>query len=371
MNILILGAGYAGLAATSNLAGRLRHRDDVTITLVNAEERFTERLRLHMTAAGRTTADLSIPELLKDTRVRFVKGRVTGLRDGVALVDGEPLPYDRLVFALGSAVVAPDHTYTLNSWTETQALAKNLAGSVVVCGSGLTGVETATEIAEAHPGVTVTLVGREIPGASMSVKARAHLTAALSRLGVRLRSGVTVDKVLPDSVVLDDGSSLPSDYTLWTAGVQASPLAAEAGFTVDDRGRIVTDESLRSVSHPNVYAVGDAAHIEQRYGVMHGTCQGGMPTGVHAALSIVRELDGKQPKRFRFGYFHMPVSLGRGDAVVQFTRPDDSPRGIYLAGRAAVRYKETVTASPWPTFQRMLRMPRSASFWTYGGRYTR
>ncbi|SNY23687.1 FAD-dependent oxidoreductase [Paractinoplanes atraurantiacus] len=101
--------------------------------------------------------------------------------------------------------------------------------------------------------------------------------------------------------------------------MQASPLAAQAGFTVDDRGRIVTDESLRSISHPHVYAVGDAAHIRQRYGVMHGTCQGGMPTGVHAAMSIARELDGKQPKRFRFGYFHMPVSLGRA------TRSSSSP----------------------------------------------
>ncbi|GAA0466486.1 oxidoreductase [Paractinoplanes deccanensis] len=371
MNILILGAGYAGLAATTNLAGRLRRRDDVRITLVNAEERFTERLRLHMTAAGRATAELSIPELLKDSRVRFVRGRVTGLADGVASVDGEPLPYDKLVFALGSAVEAPDHTYTLNSWTEARALPQRLTGPVVVCGSGLTGVEAAAEIAEAHPGVPVTLIGREAPGASMSVKARAHLTAALTRLGVRVLSGVTVDKVLPDSVVLDDGTPVPSDYTLWTAGVQASPLAARAGFTVDDHGRIVTDESLRSVSHPDVYAVGDAAHIRQRYGVMHGTCQGGMPTGVHAAMSIARELDGKRPKRFRFGYFHMPVSLGRGDAVVQFTRPDDSPRRAYLSGRAAVRYKETVTASPWPTFRRMLRMPRSASFWTHGGRYTR
>jgi NADH dehydrogenase FAD-containing subunit len=104
---------------------------------------------------------------------------------------------------------------------------------------------------------------------------------------------------------------------------------------------------------------------------MHGTCQGGMPTGVHTALSIDRALKGRRPKPFRFGYYHTPVSLGRGDAVVQFTRPDDSPRRFCLTGRMAVRYKETVTASPWPTYGRMKKMPASGAFWPRGGRFTR
>ena len=90
---------------------------------------------------------------------------------------------------------------------------------------------------------------------------------------------------------------------------------------------------------------------------MHGTCQSGMPTGVHAAVSIVRELKGKQPKPFRFGYYHTPVSLGRRDAVVQFTQPDDSPRRVYLTGRRAAWYKETVSAAPWPTYGRMKKIP--------------
>lgn len=128
---------------------------------------------------------------------------------------------------------------------------------------------------------------------------------------------------------------------------------------------------MRSVSHPDVHAVGDAAAIRQGYGVMHGTCQGGMPTGVHAALSILRTLAGKEPRPFRFGYYHTPVSLGREDGVVQFTRPDDSPRRIVLTGKRAARYKETVTSSPWPTFARMKKIPASGAFWPRGGRYTR
>ena len=55
--ILILGAGYTGMAATMGLAGRLKGRDDVHITLVNPQTRFTERLRLHQTASGQALAD--------------------------------------------------------------------------------------------------------------------------------------------------------------------------------------------------------------------------------------------------------------------------------------------------------------------------
>jgi NADH dehydrogenase len=59
--ILILGAGYTGMAATTGLARRLKGRDDVHITLVNPQTRFTERLRLHQTASGHALADCRSP----------------------------------------------------------------------------------------------------------------------------------------------------------------------------------------------------------------------------------------------------------------------------------------------------------------------
>ena len=56
--ILILGAGYTGMAAAMGLAGRVKRRDDVQVTLVNPQDRFTERLRLHQTATGQQLAEL-------------------------------------------------------------------------------------------------------------------------------------------------------------------------------------------------------------------------------------------------------------------------------------------------------------------------
>ncbi|GII97598.1 NAD(P)/FAD-dependent oxidoreductase [Sinosporangium siamense] len=383
-HVVILGAGYAGMAAAIQLAARVKRREDVQVTLVNAQERFTERMRLHMTATGQQLAELSVPELLEGTGAQFVRGWVTAVDPDAKTVridDDRVLHYGTLVYGLGgvadtsAAPGAEDHAYTLSSAQDADLLADRLArlgsGTVVVAGSGLTGVEAAAEIAERHPALNVVLLGRREPGAAMNPKAKAYLHAALDRLGVQVRAGVEVVKVLPDAVELAGGESVVADAVLWTSGTRVSPLAAAAGLAVDERGRIVTDAALRSVSHPEVYAIGDAASIRQGYGVMHGTCQGGMPTGVHAALSIDRVLRGRQPKPFRFGYYHTPVSLGRGDAVVQFTRPDDSPRRFCLTGRMAVWYKETVTASPWPTYGRMKRMPASGAFWPRGGRFSR
>ena len=383
--ILILGAGYTGMAATMGLAGRLSGRDDVRITLVNPQTRFTERLRLHQTASGQSLADLRIPDRLAPTGVEFVRGWVTGIDADARTVridDAVTLRYDFLVFALGSVADtqavpgADEFAYTLNSAQDATLLAEQLArmpdGTVIVAAGGLTGVESAAEIAEQHPDLDVVLLSRQEPGSMMGERARARLHAGLDRLGVSVRTGADIVKVMSDGVALADGKVVPAGAVLWTAGVRVSPVAAAGGLRADDHGRIITDASLRSVSHPNVYAVGDAAAIQQGYGVVHGTCQSGIPTALHAAASIVRELKGKQPKTFRFGYLHQPVSLGRNDAVIQFTHPDDSPKRLYLAGPLAVAYKETVSSSPWPTYRLLRTLPGlGSSTWRRGGQVTR
>jgi NADH dehydrogenase FAD-containing subunit len=146
--------------------------------------------------------------------------------------------------------------------------------------------------------------------------------------------------VLPDAIELEGGELVPSDASLWTTGVKVSPLAADSGLAVDDRGRI------------------------------HGTCQSGMPTAVHGADAIWRRLRGRKDKPFRFGYFHQPLSLGRKDGVIQFTKADDTPRRWYITGRWAVMYKELVSGSPVKMFRLSRRMNVSATI-SKGGRATR
>ncbi|MFI2285143.1 NAD(P)/FAD-dependent oxidoreductase [Nocardia beijingensis] len=382
--IVILGGGYTGMLAAVRLARRTRALD-VRITLVNPSPRFTERLRMHQVAAGQELADHRIPALLEGTGVAFVQGWATAIdpeNREVTVDDGTRLPYDELVYALGSIADtstvpgAADHAWTLDNPATTHRFAERLAevaahgGHVAVCGGGLTGIEAAAEIAESHPGARVSLISTGEPGAMMGPKARAYLHRALDRLGVARETGRAVVKVLPDAVELAGGELVPTDLTLWTAGVRVSPLAAAAGIETDAHGLIVVDPTLRSVSHPAVHAIGDAAAVRQAWGQIHGTCQSGMPTAAYTADAIARRLRGKRVRPFRFGYFHQPVSLGRNDAVIQFTKADDSPRRGYLTGRAAVFYKEAVSSSPVPVFALSKRMTVSVTL-SKGGRATR
>jgi NADH dehydrogenase len=382
--IVVLGAGYAGMMATVRLAHRTR-KQKVRITLVNPSERFTERLRTHQVAAGQELADHRIPDVLAGTGVEFRPAAAIAIDLGarrVTLDDGATLHYDSLVYALGSSTdtsLVPgvaDHAWTLNDPRLARRFSQRLTelaatgGAVTVAGGGLTGIEAATEIAEGHPNVTVTLVSTGELGSMMGERARAHLNRALDRFGIVRKVGVQVSKVLPDGVQLATGEELHSDLTLWTAGVRVSPLAADAGIVTDAKGLIVTDPTLRSVSHPEIYAIGDAAAVQQAWGQIHGTCQSSIPMGAYVGDAIARRLRGKKEKPFRFGYFHQPVSLGRRDAVIQFTNADDTPKRWYLKGRAALMYKESVSGSPLWSFRMSRRMNVPVTL-SKGGRVTR
>ncbi|MEU6879563.1 FAD-dependent oxidoreductase [Streptomyces sp. NPDC046712] len=382
-HVVVLGAGYTGMSSAIRLAHRTR-RTGVKITLVNPSSRFVERLRMHQIAAGQELADHRIPDLLTGTGVRFVQGATAVAPEARRItVDGAmSLEYDTLVYALGSstdtgkAPSADTHAYTLNTPEIADRFAARLVelgetgGTVTVCGGGLTGIEAATEIAESHPGLRVTLISPDEPGGMMGPKARAHLHRALDRLGVTLETGARVTKVLPDAVELADGRIVPSDACLWTAGVKVSPLAADAGIATDDRGLILVDATLRSVSHPEIHAIGDAAAVRLAWGQLHGSCQSGLPTAQYTADTIARLVRGKAVKPFRFGYYHQPVSLGRRDAVIQFTRTDFTPRSQCLTGRSAVVYKEMVSGSPLKTYRFSRRM-NVTTIVSRGGRATR
>lgn len=378
--IVVLGAGYTGMMCAVRLAHRTR-RQRVRITLVNRSDLFVERLRLHQVAAGQRLAEHRIPELLEGTGIAFVRGEAAAIdaeAHTVRLQDGEVLGYDTLVLALGSRTdtdTVPgvaDHAFPLES-PELAARLADLAaagGTVTVCGGGLTGIEAATEIAESRPELRVTLLSNGEPGAMMGPRARAHLRRAFTRLGITVRTGARVTKVLPDAVELADGELVPADLCVWTTGVKVPPLAADAGITVDDRGRTVVDATLASVSHPDIRAIGDAAAVRQNWGTVHGTCQSGIPTGAYAADAIALALRGKRAKPFRFGYFHQPVSLGRRDAVIQFTHADDTPRRAYLKGRWAVMYKESVSGSPLGVYRISKRLNINPQL-SKGGKATR
>lgn len=322
----------------------LRLAPHFEVTLLDPSDRFTERVRLHELAAGRADVTHPLAGLLRGTGVRHLAVRATALDPAARLVttdDGRSLPYDRLVYALGSrtAETAGERAYTAES---ADALRKRLLdgpGSLAVVGGGLTGIEMATELAEAYAQWNVRLLTSGPVAAGHSPRGRSHIRGVLTDRGVRVEEGTRIA----------DADAVDADVVVWAASmVPNTALASEAGLSLDPAGsgRIEVDATLRSVSHPDIYAVGDAAasHAPDA-GRLRMSCATAIPTGAHAATSITSESHGRTPEPLRFGYLLQCVSLGRHDGLIQFVRPDDSPRNHILTGRPAARTKEQVVRS--------------------------
>jgi len=357
--VVVLGAGYAGLTAATRLSREV-DASAVEITLVNASPDFVERPRLHQVATGQDVAVHPLAPILADRDVSLLVGYAREIDTEAKTVtvstddDVTDLPYDTLVYALGSRVdttTVPgirSHAHILGDIGSSTALHEALPadGTVVVCGGGLTGIEAACELAESRPDLTVRLVSRGAPGAWLSPGARKHLDAALARLGVQVTSGVTITSIEADHVALAD-DRIPFDACLWAGGFDVPDLAARAGLTVDAKGRAVVDDRLRSVSHPEIHVIGDAAALAGTWGsdLSYGCRVAGF-MGPYAADAIAAELAGRTAPAFKFRYIHQCVSLGRKDAVIQFVHAgDESPRNAVLRGRVAVWYKDLVLGS--------------------------
>jgi NADH dehydrogenase FAD-containing subunit len=347
MNILILGGGYAGLMTALRLGNRGL---GAHVTLVNALPDFVERVRHHQLGAGTAPPRRSITRLLRGTGVRFVAGRVTRLdldRRVARLAGGGELEFDRVVFALGSvgdAGAVPgvrEHASVIGDEAGALRLRAQLARGareVVVVGGGPTGIETAAELAEQGAGVT--LVASPGVGGFLSPVGQWYLMRALARLGVRIVDA-QVREVRAGSVVLA-GGELACDACVWAGGFRAAPLARESGLEVSVEGRIIVDAQLRSVSHPMVYAVGDAAEARTEAGVPIGTgCKYAMPMGAHAAENLARALAGDAERPFRIGPIPLCLSLGRRDGLLQLIGRGGQPGGV-ITGRTAAWIKERI-----------------------------
>ena len=368
--IVVLGAGYAGAIAAGRLARRLR-REDVAITLVNAEPDFVERVRMHQVATGQHLKPRPFREMFAGTGVDLRFAVVAGVdvdRKTVTLSDGI-IEYDTLVYALGSrwadhgVTGAAEHAYQLASRPGALRLREKLAAleagrPVAVVGGGLTGLEAVAEIAEARPDLDVALVARGGLGDWLSPKGRAHVRKVFGKLGITVHEHAAVTAVEEDRVVTETGA-VTAAVTVWTAGFAVHPIAAATTLEVNDAGRIVVDPTMRSVSHPDVYAIGDAA-LARGAGdkPLRMSCASGTPMAWQAADSIAARLTGGKLPNAPLAYFNQCVSLGRREGLIQYVTPDDRARSAVLRGRVAAVYKELVCrGAAWGVANPMLGLP--------------
>ncbi|MEV5837194.1 FAD-dependent oxidoreductase [Nocardia sp. NPDC052112] len=347
MQVVVVGSGYSGTLVANRVARKVK---DAQVTVINPRPDFVERVRLHQQIAGTYSAATPLAEVLRDGITAQV-GTVDKIGDGtVTRTDGERIDFDYAFLAVGSTVAPLPGTVPVGIWEGAQraraALAALTSGDqVTVVGGGPTGIETAAEIAEARPDLRVRVVGSAVAG-GLSDGAYRRVRAGLERLTVE----IVDDEVAEvgsgtgqfDGVVrLRSGRDMASELTLWAIVSSVPDLAARSGLEVDARGRAVVDEFLRSVSDERIFAVGDCAAVPgARF-----ACYTALPQAIHAADNFARLLAGRKPKPHSFPYFSRGLSLGRKDAVAQFTHTDDTVRRAYFAGRTAVALKEMATHS--------------------------
>ncbi|AVT30521.1 oxidoreductase [Plantactinospora sp. BC1] len=374
--IVVLGAGYAGAHAAGRLARRL-HADDIEITLVNADPDFVERVRLHQLAVGQDLRPRPLRDIFAGTGVRVRPARVTAVdadRRTVDLVDGhggaDQIGYDTLVYALGSTVAehgvpgVAEHAQHVASRQGALRLRERLhdlasGATVLVVGGGLTGIEAVTEIAEARPDLDVAIATRGGLGDWLSDKARRHLRGVFDRLGITAHEHTDVVRVDQTGVLTGTAERIPAQVTVWTTGFAADPIAAASTLALADTGQIVVDETMRSISHPDVYAVGDAGLAEGAGGrPLRMSCASGIPMAWKAADAIAARLTGRRMPDNTIGYVQQCVSLGRHDGIIQFVTTDDRAKPSALTGRTAARYKEFVCAgAAWSVAHPTILLP--------------
>ncbi len=341
MQVVVVGAGYAGTIAANRVGKKVR---GAQITMVNPRADFVERVRLHQQVAGTANAATPLDRMVGD-RVTTLVGSVDKIGDGtVTLSDGTALNYDYLFVAVGSTVDPLPGTVAVGTWEGAQEARERLAqlpagATVTVIGGGLTGLETASEIASVRTDLTVRMVSSTV-GESLSAGGRRRVRIGLERLGVDIVTD-TVTAAASGTVTLRSGTRLGSDLTLWAVMGTIPDLAARSGLPVDGAGRALVDRYLRSVGDERVFVVGDCAAVPGA----RAACATAAPQGAHAANSLARISQGRTPAPYSMGYVGQALSLGRRDAVIQRTARDDTPRRTYLSGRAGAVIKETICRS--------------------------
>jgi NADH:ubiquinone reductase (H+-translocating) len=367
-DVVVLGAGFAGLWAALGAARRLDElgAGDVTVTLISSQPYHDIRVRNY--EADLTPCRVPLPKLLDPVGVRHVAAAVEAIEPGAHTVTTSrgTRGYDRLVIALGSQVLRPaipglrEFAFDVDTYDAAARLQRHLAdladrerteagSTAVVVGAGLTGIEIACELpsrmATLSPDVTprVILVDRNARvGSTMGASAQPVIEAALTANGVQTRLGTGVDAVGPDSVTLSTREALATSTVVWCAGMRANPITEQLGVERDRAGRLAVDDYLRVIGLPDVFAAGDvaAAQVDNEHlSVM--SCQHSRPMGRFAGYNVVGDLLGESMIPFQIPWYVTVLDLGPAGAV--YTEGWD--RLVTLTGAEAKTTKSTINGT--------------------------
>ena len=369
--VVIVGGGFGGLQAAKALADAPVH-----VTVVDRRNHHLFQPLLYQVAtAALSPADIAQPirsVLRGHPNVDVVLAGVEAIDVAAKeiVLDKEQqagrLPYDYLILAAGA-----NHAYFgHDEWAPNAPGLKTLEDALdirrrilmsfeeaeresdparrkalmtfVVVGGGPTGVEMAGAIAEIarfslardfrhidtrDARVILVEASTEVLAAFPDRLSR-HALRDLERLGVDVRFGKPVTAIAPDAVTLGD-EIIPANTIIWAAGVQSSPLGRSLGVELDRAGRVLVNPDLSVPGHPEIFVIGDMASLADARGrPLPGVAQVAMQQGAWAAANILRAIEGKPGRPFRYRDLGNMATIGRNSAVADI-------RGLRLTGFVA------------------------------------
>ncbi len=354
--VVVVGAGFGGLAAARRLAGA-----PVRVTVVDRRNHHLFQPLLYQVAtAGLSPGDIAYPirsVLRRQQNARVLLAEVVAIdvvKRQVELADGM-LGYDFLILAAGAGHAYFGH----DAWEKNAPGLKTLEDALairrrillafelaeretdpgarrdlltfVIVGGGPTGVELAGAIAEISRHVLVSDFRAIDPREARIVLVEAgprilsayaprsseRASATLRSRGVEVRTGSPVTGVDAGGVSLM-GERIGARTVLWAAGVAASPLAKSLGTPLDNAGRALVEPDLSVPGHPEVFVIGDLSiFLHQTGRPLPGLSPVAMQQGRAAARNILFSLAGRPRLPFHYADKGTMAVIGRAAAVAE------------------------------------------------------
>jgi NADH:ubiquinone reductase (H+-translocating) len=354
--VVIIGAGFGGLAAAKRLANR---RAEVTLVDRRNHHLF-QPLLYQVATAGLSPADIAAPirSILSAARnIRVLLDEVTGIdreRKTVALQSGATLDFDRLIVATGArhSYFGRDewaaHAPGLKSIEDATSIRRNVLLALeraetetdpdrrralltfVVIGGGPTGVEMAGAIAELarrsvsrdfrsitpHCSRVVLIEAGEhlLPAFPPALSAKAR--QALRELGVDVRTGRSVTGIGYGHVRCED-EWLSARTIVWAAGVQASPAAEWLGCARDSAGRVLVTPHLSIPGFDDIYVIGDTASVLNPDG---SPLPAVAPVAKQQGAYVADRILGRTAAPYAYRDYGSLATVGRSRAVIDWGR---------------------------------------------------
>lgn len=380
-NIVVVGAGYAGVSATKFLAKKFKKDTDVTITLIDRHSYHTMMTELHEVAGGRVEPEAIQYDLQRlfsrKKNVKLVTDTVTGIdkENKVVKTLAGSYPFDQLILGMGGepndfgTPGVKENGFTLWSFDDAVKIRHHIEATVakaaiepdaevrkamltfVVCGSGFTGIEMVGELidwkdrlakdAKIDPDEITLMVVEAMPTIlnMLSRNDAAKAERYLEKKNVQLLLNSPIVEVAADHIKLKDGSEVPTHTLIWTAGVKATSDAADFGLEAARGSRLVANEYMQAKGYEdkNIYIIGDLVYYEETPNTpTPQIVQAAEQTGHTAAANIVADIKGGEKQAFKGNYQGFMVSIGAKWGVANLFDK------IHLSGFLAIIMKHIV-----------------------------